>query len=167
MIFIASLSLVGYVLTRWLGPGRGAMITGLAGGFVSSTAVALSFAREGRAHPKLAKVLACGILVSWAAMIARVVVEVTVVNRALLGHLLVPLLAMGAVVGGLAAFLYLRSDTPPQRTTTKGEVKVTNPFSLTAAVKFAAFFAVVLLAVKIAQDNFSPAGVYALSLIHI
>jgi uncharacterized membrane protein (DUF4010 family) len=39
VILISSLSLVGYVLTRWLGPQRGAALTGLTGGLVSSTAV--------------------------------------------------------------------------------------------------------------------------------
>jgi len=34
VILISSLSLVGYVLTRWLGPTRGAALTGLAGGLV-------------------------------------------------------------------------------------------------------------------------------------
>ena len=38
VILISSLSLVGYVLTRWLGPTRGAALTGLTGGLVSSTA---------------------------------------------------------------------------------------------------------------------------------
>ena len=46
VILISSLSLIGYVLTRLLGPARGTALTGLAGGLVSSTAVTLSFARE-------------------------------------------------------------------------------------------------------------------------
>src|SRR5512139_180027 len=48
VILIASLSLVGYVATRALGPQRGTAITGLTGGLVSSTAVTLSFARRSR-----------------------------------------------------------------------------------------------------------------------
>ena len=42
---------------------------------------------------------------------------------------------------------------------------MSNPFSVTSAAKFAAFFAVVLVAVKIAQDNFSDSGVYAVAAI--
>ena len=48
VILISSLSLVGYVLTRLLGPARGMALTGLVGGLASSTAVTLSFAKEGR-----------------------------------------------------------------------------------------------------------------------
>ena len=52
VILISSLSLVGYVLTRWLGPTRGAALTGLTGGLVSSTAVTLSFSKEAREKPQ-------------------------------------------------------------------------------------------------------------------
>ena len=49
----------------------------------------------------------------------------------------------------------------------RGEVKrhleVKNPFSLIAVVKFAALFAVVLLAVKIVQQHFPPDGLYAVA----
>jgi uncharacterized membrane protein YhiD involved in acid resistance len=57
VILISSLSLVGYVLTRWLGPARGAALTGLTGGLVSSTAVTLSFSREAREKPQEASAL--------------------------------------------------------------------------------------------------------------
>ena len=38
-----------------------------------------------------------------------------------------------------------------------------NPFSLTQAAKFAAFFAVVLLAVKIVEEHFPPGGLYVVA----
>jgi hypothetical protein len=84
VILISSLSLVGYVLTRWLGPTRGAALTGLTGGLVSSTAVTLSFSKEAREKPQEATALACGILLSWTVMFARVIVVVAIVNRALM-----------------------------------------------------------------------------------
>ena len=72
MILISSLSLVGYVATRWLGAGRGTALTGITGGLVSSTAVTLSFARRSRDEPAAAAALACGILLAWAVMFGRV-----------------------------------------------------------------------------------------------
>jgi Domain of unknown function (DUF4010) len=53
---------VGYVAARWLGAGRGTVLTGITGGLVSSTAVTLSFARRSRDEPAVAAALACGIL---------------------------------------------------------------------------------------------------------
>ena len=88
VILISSLSLVGYVATRWLGAGRGTALTGITGGLVSSTAVTLSFARRGQTEPQAAAALACGILLAWTVMFARVLVMVLAVNR----DLLLPLL---------------------------------------------------------------------------
>jgi uncharacterized membrane protein (DUF4010 family) len=162
VILISSLSLVGYVLTRLLGPARGTALTGLTGGLVSSTAVTLSFSREARDNPQNAAALACGILLSWAVMFVRVIVLVGVVNRALLTQVLVPFAVMAAVVGSFAAFPYFRGGSV-NGNTAKGDLKVENPFSLTAAAKFAALFAVVLLAVKIVQEHFPPSGLYAVA----
>jgi uncharacterized membrane protein (DUF4010 family) len=165
VILISGLSLVGYALTRWLGPGKGALITGLAGGLVSSTAVTLSFSREARANPQNTIAFACGILIAWAVMFARMLVLVAVVNRALLAPMLIPFGVMAVVVGGFAALFYYRDGAAKRPAAAEGDLKVTNPFSLTAAAKFAALFAVVLVAVKIAQENFPANGVYAVAAI--
>ena len=87
VLLISSLSLVGYVATRLLGAHRGIPLTGLTGGLVSSTAVTLAFSRQSRepGYAAAAPALASGILLAWAVMFARVIVEVLVVNRALLG----------------------------------------------------------------------------------
>jgi len=158
VLLISSLSLVGYVATRLLGAHRGIPLTGITGGLVSSTAVTLAFSRQSRdpAYARAAPALASGILLAWAAMFVRVIVEVLVVNRALLGPVLVPFATMGLVA--TAAALYLgrraRSDDP-----TAG-VPLRNPFSLRAAAKFAAFFALVLLVVKLVQTYAPGHGVY-------
>jgi len=173
VILISSLSLVGYVLTRLLGSARGTALTGLAGGLASSTAVTLSFAKEGRDKPQLANALACGILLAWAVMFVRVIVLVAVVNRTLLAPLLIPFLAMAVVVAGFAALYYFRNGSTNERASGKGsrtkrdtaksEVDVKNPFSLTAAAKFAALFAVILLIVKIVQQTMPLGGLYAVA----
>ncbi len=161
VLLISSLSLVGYVATRWLGERSGAALTGITGGLVSSTAVTLSFARESRSGSRAAAVLAGGILLAWAIMFARVVVEVFVVNPALVGRVLPPFLAMAAAAGIFAAWLLRGGAKEPQRAAEN--VPLTNPFSLTAAMKFAAFFAAVLVVVKLAQQNFPGTGVYVVS----
>jgi uncharacterized membrane protein (DUF4010 family) len=164
VILISSLSLVGYVLTRLLGPARGTALTGLAGGLVSSTAVTLSFAQEGRDRPKRSAALVCGILLAWAVMFARVIVLVAVVNRTLLPYVVAPFAVMALVAGAFAAYLYYRGGGSDGGAGKKG-VNVQNPFSLWAAAKFGALFAVVLLAVKIVQEHFPPSGLYAVAAI--
>jgi uncharacterized membrane protein (DUF4010 family) len=137
VVLISSLSLVGYVLTRWLGTARGAALTGLTGGLVSSTAVTLSFSKEAREKPQQAPTLASGILLSWTVMFARVIVLVAIVNRALLTQVLVPFAVMTVIAGGYAAFLYFRSG-PVKPGALKKNVEIKNPFSLVEAAKFGA-----------------------------
>jgi len=158
VLLISSLSLVGYVATRLLGANRGIPLTGLTGGLVSSTAVTLAFSRQSRdpAYAAAVPALASGILLAWGVMFVRVIIEVLVVNRSLLPLLAVPFGAMAAVAAGAAWFvrrgskLGARAESVPLR----------NPFSLTAAAKFAAFFALVLLVVELVEAYAPGRGLY-------
>ena len=88
---------------------------------------------------------------------ARVVVEVLVVNRALLPPLLPAMVAMTVVCAGFAGWHQRRArDRRPGARTSP----LHNPFSLTSAIKFAALFAVVLLVVKIVQAYAPETGLY-------
>ena len=158
VLLISTLSLVGYVATRLLGAHRGIPLTGLTGGLVSSTAVTLAFSRQSRepGYAGTAPALASGILLAWAVMFVRVIVEVLVVNRALLGQVLVPFATMAATA--TVAAWYLRSRVRPTETSTG--VPLRNPFSLRAAARFAAFFALVLLVVELVQAYAPGRGVY-------
>jgi uncharacterized membrane protein (DUF4010 family) len=156
VILISSLSLVGYVATRWLGTGHGTVLTGIAGGLVSSTAVTLAFARRGRDEPAAGAALACGILLAWTVMFGRVLVLVLAVNVDLVYLLLPPFAAMGLLTLLAAWLRYRRSGA----TAEPQDVPLRNPFSLTAAVQFALIFAAVLLLVKVTQFYFPGGGVY-------
>jgi uncharacterized membrane protein (DUF4010 family) len=111
VLLISSLSLVGYVGSRWLGADRGIVLTGVTGGLVSSTAVTLSFARQSREDRRTAtaSVLACGMLLAWCIMFGRVIVEVLVVNRELVFRVLIPFAVMGATAAIAAGILFRRS----------------------------------------------------------
>lgn len=162
VILIAGLSLIGYVATRALGPERGAAVTGLAGGLVSSTAVTLTFARQSRERSEdSGDALASGLLLAWGIMFLRVIVEVAVVHAPLVGPLLLPMGAMGLVTLALAGWFAARSRT--RQAEVAGEIPLRNPFSLSAAFKFALLFAVVLLAVKLTQQHFPGRGYYVVA----
>jgi uncharacterized membrane protein (DUF4010 family) len=162
VILIAGLSLVGYVATRALGPQRGAAVTGLAGGLVSSTAVSLAFARQSREEKgRSDDALVSGLLLAWGIMFVRVIVEVAVVHAPLVVPLLLPLGAMGAVTLTLSVAFATRTRRQPK--TRAGDVPLRTPFSLTAAVKFALLFAVVLLVVKFTQRHFPGEGYYVVA----
>ena len=165
VILISTLSLVGYVAVRMLGQTRGTALTGIFGGMVSSTAVTLAFSKRSReAHDgDLGDALAAGILLAWVVMFLRVVVEVAVVNAALLPRLIEPLAAMAAVAAVAGAFYLRRGATKSSRAVRESEVPLTNPFSLTSAAKFAAFFAAVLLLVALVKRTMPGQGMYVVA----
>ena len=165
VLLISGLSLVGYAATRWLGSDKGIALTAITGGLVSSTAVTLSFVQQSRERSGAAHyALASGIILAWCIMFARVITEVLIVNRALVTSLLAPFGAM-EVVAGLFAWIYFRRHATSQSEAAivGHEVAVKNPFSLTAAAQFAAFFAAVLLAVKVVQQNLPAESVYVVA----
>ena len=94
-------------------------------------------------------------------MFGRVVVEVLVVNRELVASLLVPFLAMAAAAAVAAGTLYWSVAASPDGAHRPAvDVPLRNPFSLTEAAKFGAFFAAVLLVVKFVQSRFPGQGLY-------
>jgi uncharacterized membrane protein (DUF4010 family) len=97
-------------------------------------------------------------------MFGRVIAEVLVVNRAIVGRVLVPFGAMGAAAA-LTAWVYFRRGMSSQRSTATKvqDVPLRNPFSLTEASKFGAFFAAILLLVKFVQTYFPGRGLYMVS----
>ena len=165
VLLISGLSLVGYAVTRWLGSNRGMALTGLTGGLVSSTAVTLSFAQQSRQRTEgtVHYALATGIILAWGIMFVRVITEVLVVNRALLGSVVAPFGAMALVASVFAWIYYRRGTARQQRANVANDVPIRNPFSLTSAAKFAAFFAAVLLIVKFAQQNLPSRSIYVVA----
>jgi uncharacterized membrane protein (DUF4010 family) len=161
VILISTLSLVGYVATRWVGERRGTALTGLTGGLVSSTAVTLSFARQSRDAQDRggAQALAAGILLAWTVMFVRVVAEVLVVEPRLVPALLVPFGAMAATALVATGVLWFRGS----HRSAAQQAPLRNPFRLIAAAKFAALFAAVLVVVKLAERYLPEAGLYPLA----
>ncbi len=162
VLLISGLSLVGYVATRLLGPGRGIAIAAASGGLVSSTAVTLAFAKQSREEPQRVPALAGGVLLAWAVMFARVLVIAAVVQPRLAAALAPSFAAMTVVCGALA-LLGLRRRVGDGDGAGTADVPVKNPFSLLAASKFALLFAGVQLLLKLGQQHLPQTGIYAVA----
>ena len=163
VILISGLSLAGYAATRIIGAHQGTALTGFFGGLASSTAVTLALARRSQEPESstLANGLAAGLLIAWTVMFGRIAAEVAYVNPALLRPLAVPLLVMGLSVAAVAGVFYFLGRKSAGLAAES--VPLTNPFSLTSAMKFALVFAAVLLAVKLAQTYWQGRGSYAVA----
>jgi len=157
VVLVSALSFAAFVAMRLLGEERGMLVAGVVGALVSSTAVTVSMATQTRAAQGLARIAAASAVLASAVMCVRVAVFAGAVNVAVLPRLLPVVVAMG-LEGVAAAWLLGRgagsSDAAPSAT------KLSNPFSLTAAVTFGAVYAVVLVAVRAAEEHFGARGIY-------
>ena len=154
VLFFSGLSFLGYLARRIVGPGHGYLATGLIGGLISSTNVTFTFARASRSGMADARELAFGAIAANAMLFPRVLVATAVLNAAL-ARLIVPYLALPAVVAAAVAALGVRrnrvalSDNHAQR----------NPLQLIDALRMAALFQLVLMAVHAARLMWGDSGI--------
>lgn len=154
VLFFSGLSFAGYLTRRAVGPGHGYLLTGLLGGLVSSTNVTYTFARTSRTQPALDRQLAFGAVAANAMLFPRVLVATAVLNIALL-PLLVPYLLAPAVIGlGVAALGARRRQSEGS-----DENMRHNPLQLGDALKMAALFQLVLMAVYAVNRLWGESGV--------
>jgi len=159
VVLVSLIGYVGYVMIRIFGTEKGLSITGALGGLVSSTAVATTMAAEARAHREVIPSAVFATTIASCTMFPRVLLEVFLVNRSLFLPLLLPMVSM-TIVGVVMALLLFR-----KREAIEADVNLDDPFKLSPALKFGAFFALVLLISKIANTYFGQAGTYAASLV--
>ncbi len=152
-VLTAAISYAGYLAVRALGPGRGILISGLAGAVVSSTAVTVAFARRA-AEGDPVRPLAGVAMLAAAVSLLRVLIIMSIVKPALGLSLAAPALAAALVFGALgAAMLHRRAKGPAP------EAKLGNPFDLMPLLIFAASFAVIAGASAALTQNFGASGV--------
>jgi len=154
--FVSGLSFVAYILSRTVGPNRGIALTGVLGGFVSSTATTVSMAERTVESPDIYKIASFSIVIASIVMFPRALLEVAVVNPSLLPRVVVPLGAMTVVGLLIAAVVFWQSTTEPEI-----ETELENPFRLLPALLFGAIFAIVLLVSQGANSWYGDSGIYA------
>ena len=155
--FVTGLGFVAYVLAQFLSPERSVALTGIIGGFVSSTATTVSMAERTVQNETLSHVCAFAVVTASIVMFPRALIEVAVINPDLFTSAAVPLGAMTLVGVVAAGTLYWRTTTA--ETVEPNELK--NPFRLRPALLFGGIFAVVLLVSEYAHEWLGTSGVYA------
>ena len=154
VVFISGISYLGYILMQLMDTRQGVGLSGFLGGLVSSTAVTLTYSQRSRSQPELSRVYALGILIAWTVMLMRLLIEVAVINRALLGKVWLPFVVAIVFALAYAAILYRLSV---QRNVEN--VEVSNPFELWPAIQFGLLYGVILFVANIARYYFGDAGV--------
>lgn len=160
VIFVAALSFVGYILTKYVGVKKGISLTSIFGGLVSSTALTYSFAKRSKISQTVSSNLAAGIIIASTIVYPKVFFEILVVNKNLLPHIWLQLLLI--MISGVvfSAFLWEKSKQEEI-----GEITLKNPFELKSALLFGLIFGAILFLSKFSQIYLGEGGSYLLSVI--
>jgi uncharacterized membrane protein (DUF4010 family) len=156
VVLISGLSFAGYIAVRLLGPSRGLLATGFFGGFVSSTATTISFAKKAQTDPRLLPHLASGIALACATMFFRIIILTAVIHPPL-ARMIAPAFLLGTLSGyGYVLLLEWRTRT----SSAKIEMAYKNPLELKEALQFGLLFGLVFGLTAWLQNWLGDAGVY-------
>ncbi len=136
-VLTAAISYAGYIAIRLLGPGKGIVVGGLAGGLVSSTAVTVAFGRRAKSGDA-ARPMAAGAVFAAAVSALRVLVVILVVKPEVVVAVAAPLVAAAIVFGIVGGVLVGRSWSEAAE-----ETKLGNPFEVLPLLIFATSFVIV------------------------
>lgn len=155
-LLIMLVDAAGYVAQRLVGARAGLPISGLLGGFVSSTAVVATMGKRAREDPAVIPAAVAGAALSQIATVVQLSMVLAVSDVALLGQLRWVLLAMGLAMAAYAALMLLASRDKASPPPPSGRA-----FQLRTALIFAAAFVLVMLLVAWLQRSFGPAWALA------
>jgi uncharacterized membrane protein (DUF4010 family) len=155
VVLIMALQAAGYVALRLAGARIGLALSGLASGFVSSTATVAALGSRARQSPQTWLACVSGAWLSTVATAVQLMLICVSLHPPLWSRLWPPLAAMGAaaLLLGLAAF---RRSPPGAAAIERGRA-----FSLRQSVGFALLLTAVSLAVGWVQQHYGEAGARA------
>lgn len=159
VLLLLGISYVGYFAVRIIGPGRGLLLTALLGGFTSSTAVTLAYARLSKQNPDITPLLSAGIALACAMMALRVAIVVSAIQPALLPAIALPLAVLGLIPLVYSAALARQSVIAR----VSDGVRISNPFAIGAALAMATAITVLSMAIRGAEVLVGDAGTYAVA----
>jgi len=160
VVLIVGISLGGYIAFKLFGQKGGAVLSGLLGGTISSTATTVSYARRTRETAAGVHAAALVVVISSGVSVLRIMVELAVVAPSYRLELLPP---MGVMLGGfallsVAAYLLVgdRASELPQPG---------NPAELRIGLVFAGVYSLVLVAVAATKTYIGESGLYAVGVL--
>ncbi|MBI2191210.1 MAG: MgtC/SapB family protein [Planctomycetes bacterium] len=160
VVLVSGVGFAGYLAMRIWGASRGIVLTGLLGGFSSSTATTIAMSRRSREAPELSPALAVAVVLACTIMIPRLLLTVSVVNAPLSRHLWWPLALMMLPNLAFSFFLYRQSVSAPAP-----PLELRNPLGLRTAFKFALLYSVIVGVSKAALETMPPSAIYGISVL--
>jgi uncharacterized membrane protein (DUF4010 family) len=155
VVLIVGINLAGYVSLKLTSGKGGALLSGVLGGLISSTATTASYATKSRGDASLGPMASVVILVASLLVYVRIILEIAVVAPGLVPDLVVPVAAFMAIFAAVVGGQLLRL---PQ--TQAEHVDANNPAELKGALGFTVIYGLVLFASAAVNEHFGEAMLY-------
>lgn len=157
VILISTISFTAYFATKLFGSKKGILITALFGGLMSSTAVTLAFSKRSHEAPELSDELAMGIILASSIMFIR---------QWIIMFIIYPKISYGFFFFSLFMFVVgVAFVLKKPKDTTSVNIEFSNPYDITHALFFGAFYTVVLILSKLAHMYLGSKGMYLLGFV--
>ncbi|MBX3640783.1 MAG: MgtC/SapB family protein [Nitrosomonas sp.] len=161
VVLISGVSLAGYVALRLVGERHGAVLLGLFGGLVSSTATTLVYTRLSKNSQYFLQLATIVIMIANLTVLIRLAIVSAVVSPDILPKLL-PVLGSGLLFG-IGAALYWWKRLVQHNNIPAPEIN--NPVELRTAASFGLLYAAVLVFAAWLSDIAGNRGLYVVALV--
>jgi uncharacterized membrane protein (DUF4010 family) len=153
-IFV-TLNFLAYFLDKYLGQKNSVLITGILGGFASSTATSWYFSRHSGKSEKGGIIEAAAIILASSIMFPRLLIWLLLLNVTLFKMLWLPIIVLG--IAGLLAGIWISRK---HKMLPEGDrPKASNPINLKEAFFFAGIYIAIQFLVAYADEQFGEKGV--------
>lgn len=160
VVLIVSINLAAYVSLKISSGKGGALLSGVLGGLISSTATTVSFSSRSRGDQSLAPLAGVVILVASGLVYFRILIEISVVARSLLPELLGPVIAFFALFAAVIGVQMFRLPS------IAGEHHETdNPAELKTALSFGLLYSVILFVSAAVNEHFGETMLYPVAVV--
>jgi uncharacterized membrane protein (DUF4010 family) len=160
VVLIVGIGLAGYLAHRIVGNRAGTLTSGILGGLVSSTATSVSASRFARENSDRVTAAALIVLLSSSVSVARILVEMAVVNGRNFLQTGPPVAVFFLVFVALTFLLYRRRSAEVLRADPPA-----NPAGLKPALLFGFLYVIILIAVAAAKEYAGTAGLYGIAVL--
>jgi uncharacterized membrane protein (DUF4010 family) len=166
-VVISTISYVSYLLHKFVFPKTGIILSGVLGGFYSSTATVIILARKCKTAAEAdVKDYAVAAAAAISTMYIRVLILVSIFNQELFAKLSIYFIIMIIACAGIAGFLYLYKRNKEHISNEEVEAKSDeNPLEFKVALLFAILFVVFTLVTNYTIEYFGTSGLTVLSII--
>lgn len=160
VVLITGISLIGYLLYKFVGQRAGVLLGGILGGLISSTATSVSYARLSLSGPSAAHSAAVVMVIASSMTYVRMLIEIGVVAPGHFYELALPVVILAVVTIAVAWYVYSRLpatgvEVPEQK----------NPSELRTALGFAAFFVLILFLMAAANHWLHDEALFAVAIV--